>query len=365
MQRVRILSLISLVLALSAPLAAVCASQSQQSMGVATHFVTDSSRPNWTDSRSRPVLMHVFYPTDQAPEALTFGPGNQAFFLVGSGRRNAPVKAVQEGKQPLAILSHGTGSGAEQMGWIAQALVAEGYIVVGLNHHGNSFVESYLPQGFMHTWERAADVSFAIDWALDESPYKSLIDPSKVVVVGFSIGAYTALATAGAITNRDYFTNQFCESSQRDATCDPQREFPNVKEVYATLAKDEKVGASLLRESHSYLDSRIKAVVAIAPPAHLFSPDSLHFNTLPTLIIVGEQDAITPKDTNALYLAERFSDSKTVVIPLAGHFSFVSQCFPAGEQAMPHLCTEVNSADRMSIHQVSTEAIREFLKEKL
>ena len=336
-----------------------------ESMGLRTHFLADSTRSHWVENKARPMLIHSFYPSAESAVPLTFGPSNNDFFISGRGQRNAPLTELQRGIHPLAIISHGTGGGVLQMGWLAQALVSRGFIVVGVNHHGNTFMEPYLPQGFAHYWERPQDVLFTLNWALTDSPYNEFIDHSKIALVGFSLGGYTVLANAGGITDREYFIHNFCESTERDATCDPIPEMPNLREAYAPLVDDPKVLESLTRQKKSFVDSRIKAVVSIAPPGHIFSPESLSNIDVPVLILVGDKDKITPAQSNARYLVGRIRNAEYQEILLGGHYSMLGLCTPQGMAAMPALCTEHTPRERLDIHGEVSKLTSEFLMRQL
>ena len=335
--------------------------QASPAMGIKIFPLQDESRPHWTEDKARPMLLHAFYPTDEAEDALTFGPDQQAYFIAGIGKRDASLNALHKQQHPLVILSHGNGSGIEQLGWLAQAFVAKGFIVLGVNHHGNTFVEPYLPQGFTHYWERPQDIRFAIDWALAESPFKEFIDADKIAVAGYSLGGYSVLAAAGAITDRDYFINNFCQSAIADATCRPSLEFPSVREQYQQVINNPKVQASIVRQYKSYFDPRIKAVVAIAPAGQIFAPDSISNIHLPTLIMVGDKDSVTPTQTNARYLADKISTAEYREIALAEHYSMISPCTEAGAAVLPFLCQELHGRDRRDIHHEVSSLATEFL----
>ena len=53
-----------------------------------------------------------------------------------------------EGTCGVILLSHGTGGAAEDLGWLAEPLNQAGFLVGAVDHHGNSFVDEYLVEGF-------------------------------------------------------------------------------------------------------------------------------------------------------------------------------------------------------------------------
>lgn len=50
---------------------------------------------------------------------------------------------------PVVLLSHGTGGTAASLGWLAHGLAAAGYVVLGVDHHGNTASEPYRAEGFL------------------------------------------------------------------------------------------------------------------------------------------------------------------------------------------------------------------------
>ncbi|WP_405770235.1 hypothetical protein OG539_36790 [Actinacidiphila glaucinigra] len=83
------------------------------------------------------------------------------------------------------------------MEWLVRPLREAGLRVLALDHHGNNFVDGYEPEGFLHVWERPRDVSFAHDELAGERAL------GPVGAAGFSLGAHTAVALAGARLDTD------------------------------------------------------------------------------------------------------------------------------------------------------------------
>jgi predicted dienelactone hydrolase len=269
-------------------------------------------------------------------------------FHAGRAAAGAPAAS---GRHPLILLSHGTGGAALQMMWLGQALAAHGYVVVAINHHGNTFAEGNpLPQGFVLWWERARDLTVLLDRVLADADLGPRIDPRRIGAAGFSIGGYTVAALAGARTDRKLF-DAFCAGPKRDATCDDQAEMPDASKRFAALQKDPAVAASLAREGADYRDARIRAVVAIAPAVtHAFTPESLRAIRVPLLVIGGDADRTAPVATNAAHLAESVPGASLVRMA-AGHYTFLAECTPAGRGRLGDLCADPPGADRAAAHR--------------
>jgi predicted dienelactone hydrolase len=113
-------------------------------VGIGEGLSFDPNRPNWDSTGPRPLKWSAWYPTDDGP-ALS----NSA----DSWFRSEPVipeaaLAPRRTPWPLILLSHGTGGVASGLGWLATRLARRGYVVLGVDHHGNTGSEIYRAEGF-------------------------------------------------------------------------------------------------------------------------------------------------------------------------------------------------------------------------
>jgi predicted dienelactone hydrolase len=120
---------------------------------------------------------------------------------------------------PLILFSHGFGGCAQQSATLTQALADAGYAVLAPNHRdegcsrfrGN--MGQILGAGRMRpdqpftdpkAWgptseiSRRHDLEALLDYALTHAPYQNAVDPSRIAVMGHSLGGYAALGLAGA-----------------------------------------------------------------------------------------------------------------------------------------------------------------------
>jgi predicted dienelactone hydrolase len=324
-----------------------------------TRQYVDEHRKSWSGTGPRPMRTAVWYPAaDDAKESENVG---APMFDGGLVAPSAPVSS-RAPTYPLVLLSHGTGGSAIQLMWLGRYLAARGYIVAAVNHHGNTGIERYQPQGFMLFWERPRDLSAVLDLLLTDPLLGPHIDRTRIGAAGFSLGGYTALAAAGARLSPERY-DDFCASPARDFTCGPQAEFPDARKLFDAIKNtDPVVQESLSRAHDSVLDPRVRAVFAIAPVlGGGFSKRGLKTVKIPVEIVVGSSDAVAPVATNAKYFAANIKGARLTILPGGiGHYTFLADCTPEGRGGLP-ICRDAAGVDRAAVHaQVSQMAVEFF-----
>lgn len=236
----------------------------------------------------RALEVHVWYPalaSNAAPASYAArlpshaaGKAGAAFEVAGVARRDAAP--VNGGKYPLVVISHGFGGWGTFMSYLAEGLASRGYIVAAIDHADQPFVDA---GGFAMSFgsvmlHRSRDQQFVIDTlmrrALDPAdPIGVITDPKSVGLVGYSMGGFGALATAGA---------RYDKNSLSFKGMPPP--------AMAQLAGDDT-------QSTGKGSVRLGALVLIAPwgaqPANrAWTPASLAVVRVPTLLIAGDQDDI-------------------------------------------------------------------------
>lgn len=332
-------------------------------VGQCTRAWTDSHRSNWAGTAARPLLTEIWYPVaDTAVESpITIGSPHQPFFLVGHAANDAALINTPE-QLPCVLLSHGTGGSALQLGWLGIALAARGYIVASVNHHGNTSVEPYTAQGFVLWWERSRDMRAVLDHLLADNCFGKRINKARIAAAGFSLGGYTVISVAGARTSLQAF-EAFCNSPERDATCDEQAEFPELKAQFAQLKRDDaRVQASLQAHDASFRDSRISAVFAIAPAlGGAFTPTGLAEVSIPVAIVAGQADTVAPPASNAMRFAQGIKNASLTFLPgQVGHYTFLSESTDYGKQLSPLFCRDHASVDRAAVHKEVAQMAVDF-----
>jgi predicted dienelactone hydrolase len=251
------------------------------------------------------------------------------------------------------------------MGWLASGLAARGYVVAAVNHPGNNALEEYAAEGFLVWWERARDLSMAIDFVLRDPTLSATIDARRIGAIGFSLGGYTMFEIAGARTNPALF-QEYCRSAEAEGCVDPP-EFPNLFARWAELQKtNPSLQAATRRAGDSYRDARVRAAFAIAPalgPALI--PDSVRRVSIPIHILAGDADQIVPVRANAQRLAQLTRGATLTLLPGAAHYTFLATCTDAGRRAQPQLCADAAGVDRDAIHQRTIDLAADFFERNL
>lgn len=257
----------------------------------------------------------VMYPAQEEFGAYAVGP-----FTVTAG-----LNAVRaNGQFRLVIISHG--SGGNRLGYlgIAQTLAEAGYIVMMPEHFGNNSDDNFLEGKTRNLELRPRHISLCIDDIATNELLDGAVLTDQAVVIGHSMGGYTALAIAGG-------------------------------QVWNAARKQVLTQA----------DARVRGLVLMAPATDWFTPeDSLAGVTLPMLIYQAEQDPFTPAEHVERVLDQVPDGDKITyhIVEKAGHFSFLSP-FPTA-MVSPEFppSQDPDGFDRAAFHKRMTAEIVAFLK---
>lgn len=193
------------------------------------------------------------------------------------------------GQVPVVVQSHGLASSPEDMAPYAQHLASHGYFVVAPQHPGSDVeqVRQMLAGQSSEVFQlsefidRPRDIRHLLD-ELEQrnaSDFEGKLQLQAVGLMGYSFGAYTAFALAGA-------TIQF---EQLELACSPAIEQPNI----SLLLQCQALG--LPRQAYSLHDDRVKAILSIdAVGSEIFGAESIAQIHVPVLLIAGSHDATAP-----------------------------------------------------------------------
>jgi len=255
----------------------------------------DPKRLNWQGTEARPLSWCAWYPAvETAIEEEAFvGPPGHALFTQRMMAENADISAKHL-QWPVVLLSHGTGGTAQSIGWIGRGLAQRGFVVLAINHHGNTSIEPYRAEGFLCWWERESDLSAILDLVNTTAEFKGRLDIANVFAVGFSLGAHSVVALGGAITSLGQF-DAWTKLNKKFGL--GPKEFPNLIDRVENLAKNSaQFRVSMKRQGDDFSNPLIRAIVAIAPPPPVrsFKPDSIANMLVPVMTIYGEMDSEAP-----------------------------------------------------------------------
>jgi dipeptidyl aminopeptidase/acylaminoacyl peptidase len=100
------------------------------------------------------------------------------------------------GPHPAIIMPHGGPADRDiwAFDWLGQFLAARGYVVVQPNFRGSSgYGKDFLGDNAFHEWRKVmSDIKDSADWLVKQG----VADPGRMAIVGWSYGGYAALQSA-------------------------------------------------------------------------------------------------------------------------------------------------------------------------
>jgi predicted dienelactone hydrolase len=318
------------------------------------------------DSRQLHVI--VWYPAvaSAVAQPMIEGPPSAPLFQEGASAPDAAIAATPRAF-PLIVASHGSGSTASEIGWFAAGLAAHGYVVAAVDHPGNNAIAPQTVAGVTMAWLRAGDLTRTIDAVLADARFTSRIDRAQIAAAGFSVGGYTVLELAGALSNLAAMQT-YCVQKPASQVCSGQASnMPGVVQKSAALAlTDPSYRAAQTHAGNSYRDPRVKAVFAMAPAlGPELTPASLNAINIPVEIVAGFADPVVPITDNAVPIASAIPNVQLDLLrrPI-GHYSFVTQCAPAGAARFAEVCGD-SRAVRAKAHEEALALAQTFFATEL
>ena len=295
------------------------------------------------DAADRRLSVRIWYPAQSAPEGEPAQythqmnlPGKEPFAIVSRGIAYPGATPLTGEKFPLVLMSHGYGGWNTQFSNLGEHIASRGYVVASIDHadvlgdgvasailsFGNVLVDRTLDQR-----QIMAQIISAADNA--SSGYHALVDPERVGLLGYSMGGYGAIASAGA----PY-------SFESDL-------MSNIPEA----AKQQLQEAT--RDSLP-----IQALIAISPwggqpDTRAWSADSISKVDIPTLIISGNQDDVVNFDEGVSWLFNNMTGTnRHMLVYREARHNIVGNDFDVGEDtpfaALEFLKEPVWRSDRMN-----------------
>jgi dienelactone hydrolase len=219
----------------------------------------------------RPLTLEVWYPAaipadrqEHTTYQLMMPRGTQTFTVDGKALRDA---VPMQGKQfPLVVVSHGYPGSRYFLSYLTENLASKGYVVVAIDHTDSVFgAEKPFPSTLLN---RASDQVFTLD-AVGKLPFlNGVVDASRAAIIGYSMGGYGVLASAGAGYSKQAAAERIVPGGYFDAVTAPRRR------------------------------DALKAIVAIAPwgnqpPINSWDAEALARIRIPSLFIAGDHDDVS------------------------------------------------------------------------
>ena len=140
----------------------------------------------------RPLTVELWYPArpgtgDQRPYRSLLRDGQRPLDLHGAALRGAEQA---DGSFPLVILSHGYPGNRLLMGHFGEKLASHGYVVAAIDHTDSTYGDT---GAFASTL-----LNRPLDCELVRQELAQVADIGTCAIIGFSMGGYGALVSAGA-----------------------------------------------------------------------------------------------------------------------------------------------------------------------
>ena len=291
--------------------------------------------------RQRSIKLRVWYPTAESKDCL-----QTQICLSANARRDQAV-----------LLMHGAMGSVRSHNWLGYAMASQGFVAVGIDHFGESWsygVDTVDPSAVLQLGLRPADVSFVLnqlsknvlpgsDIAFSDLP----VQWQNITAIGHSSGGMASFMLAGAKVDV-HSALAYCQSTHaaRDRSCHYfKNPLPQVP------------------VEQSYLDSRIKRIIALDPAGgHLLTPESLQEISVPVMVIGSQQNDFLPFAKHAGHYAESIAGAELVSLNNGeGHFVYLDQCDHKYKAMGVSLCKDRAGVNRKDVQAALYPKIFRFL----
>ncbi|MBU2426550.1 MAG: hypothetical protein KKA56_06695 [Gammaproteobacteria bacterium] len=283
--------------------------------------------------------------------------------------------APQTKLNQAVVFSHGAMGAAKGYSWIGKLLATQGYITVGINHYGESWIygpEHVNPAAALQFWERPVDISFVLDQLKknvvpaakkpaspattfsEKTPtllFNRIVDWEHIVAIGHSSGGATVLTMAGSELAFEGAA-RYCstEAAATDKSCHYLK--------FQTQANTE--GYNPLQR---FIDRRIKRVMVMDPAlGHVTTTASLRTMTVPVLVIGSTDNDFLPFERHAGYYANTIPAAKSLLFNQGeGHFVYLDRCKHAYQAMGVALCVDRPGVNRDLVHEKAGAVMLQFM----
>jgi predicted dienelactone hydrolase len=214
------------------------------------------------------------------------------FSIPGIAVRGAPPAGTD---YPLVIVSHGYSNDPVAMSWLTENLASKGYVVAAIAHDDPPITDrTRFAQPLMR---RPLDIAFVAQ-TLQRTLADHLVDPTRIALVGYSMGGYGVLTAAGAALDPDGGA---------------------IKRVPGNLMLPFARGGAM---SGSLLVKGVRAVVAISPAGAgtlaSWGTEGLRAIRAPLLLIAGDDDRTVDYKSGARAIFDAASGAHRYLLTFKG-----------------------------------------------
>jgi predicted dienelactone hydrolase len=298
-----------------------------------------------------PMTVALFYPTAAPAQAVPMGPWKPVV-APGAALADAPLKG-------LILLSHGTGGTEFNHHNLATRLASDGYLVAAVRHPGDNWQDRSLVTSGHYFSERPLQLSRVLDALLASPDWGARIPAGHIGAVGHSAGGYSVLALAGAQAEPQRAV-EHCRTVQDDPGFCALAQGPAATPAAGALARPASSTVALRPDRVAVPDPRIRAVVALAPMAVVFTPDSLAAITVPVRVIVAEQDAVLNGKYHGGHVLANLPGAMASTVAGAGHFAFMAQASFALPSAAGDAASNPAGFDRLAYLPTLEDQVASF-----
>lgn len=284
----------------------------------------------------------VTYPTNDLGE-----PTQIALFTVNAWRR----AAVAKGRFPLIIFSHNAGGSRLDHHDSLEALTKAGFIAAAIEHPRDNYRDQTGSGTDRQFIGRSHHIKAFIDGLLADSTLGPAIDKTRIGIVGFAAGGYTALTSIGGKPNLA-LTAEYAKVQPND---------PAIPVVNTAAAARKRPGFEVVT------DTRIRAAFIMVPTlGFLFDKKGLANVKVPVRLYRAGQDQFLVEPYNVENIRNNLpTPPEYEVAEGMGHYIFFSPCSPELTPWVKWICEDAAGIDRIAYHKKLNAEMVDFFRRTL
>ena len=205
--------------------------------------------------------------------------------------------AQPAGKEyPLVVISHGYSNSPAAMTWLTENLASKGYVVAAIRHDDPPITDkAKIAQLLVR---RPLDIAFVTYSLKSILAREHLIDPTRIALIGYSMGGYGVLTAAGATLDATGPVTKMVPGGLlvRYARGGSRRDAMNVKGLRAVVAMAPAGGGSLAA----------------------WGPEGLRNINTPLLLIAGDADRTLDYATGARAIFDQATGANRYLLTFKG-----------------------------------------------